>query len=354
VAIISTLYDAVKAIVAKDILAWTRRPLYFLASVLMAVLILVCVGNTISGANDMPFGLYDPGGISELSRHLTESGRFRVRVYDDLEKAKSDLAHEKIVALANVAQDPLEDSVQILTAGNNPLVDDQISMGLLSVLTQKAKELSLPLHSAALYQVHFGLKDYITAGLTAYLCYVLASMNLGFSWIYEWMEKTYRQIVLAPMGLDAAIIAKTFTVTMEASTVLWLALCLTSPISGFTLGNNFPFLVGSTLLSVFTFTCLALLFACFLRTIRIYTMTVSILGVALMFVSGIITPIKAMPYWEQKLAAIMPLYYACDLTKGAMLGIPCEAGRDVIVLLGFAFISLFLSRTVLARSQASV
>jgi ABC-2 type transport system permease protein len=277
-----------------------------------------------------------------------------VQVFDDLDKGKHELANENIVALANVSQDPLEDSVQILTAGNNPLVDDQISMGLLSVLTQRAKELSIPLHSAALYQVNFGLRDYIIAGLTAYLCYVLASMNLGFSWIYEWMEKTYRQIVLAPMGLDAAIIAKTITVTMEASTVLWLALSLTSPLAGFKIGNNFLGLVGATLLSVFTFSCIALVFACFLRTIRVYTMTISILGVALMFVSGIITPIKAMPYWEQQLASSMPLYYASDLTKAAMLGIPCDYGRDIVVLLSFAFGSLILSRFVLARSKASL
>lgn len=348
------MFKAIIAIMSKDILAWTRRPLYFFASVLMAVLILVCVGNTISGVNEMPFGLYDPAGISELSKHLTETGRFKVQVFDDLDKGKHELANENIVALANVSQDPLEDSVQILTAGNNPLVDDQISMGLLSVLTQRAKELSIPLHSAALYQVNFGLRDYIIAGLTAYLCYVLASMNLGFSWIYEWMEKTYRQIVLAPMGLDAAIIAKTITVTMEASTVLWLALSLTSPLAGFKIGNNFLGLVGATLLSVFTFSCIALVFACFLRTIRIYTMTISILGVALMFVSGIITPIKAMPYWEQQLASSMPLYYASDLTKAAMLGIPCDYGRDIMVLLSFAFGSLIVSRFVLARSKASL
>ena len=348
------MLKAILAIMSKDILAWTRRPLYFFASVLMAVLILVCVGNTISGVNEMPFGLYDPAGISELSKHLTETGRFKVQVFDDLDKGKHELANENIVALANVSQDPLEDSVQILTAGNNPLVDDQISMGLLSVLTQRAKELSIPLHSAALYQVNFGLRDYIIAGLTAYLCYVLASMNLGFSWIYEWMEKTYRQIVLAPMGLDAAIIAKTITVTMEASTVLWLALSLTSPLAGFKIGNNFLGLVGATLLSVFTFSCIALVFACFLRTIRVYTMTISILGVALMFVSGIITPIKAMPYWEQQLASSMPLYYASDLTKAAMLGIPCDYGRDIVVLLSFAFGSLIVSRFVLARSKASL
>ncbi|MBA4073660.1 MAG: hypothetical protein C0508_01380 [Cyanobacteria bacterium PR.023] len=348
------MMHAILAIMYKDILQWTRRPLYFGASVMLAILILVCVGNTISGANDMPFGLYDPAGISELSKHLTDTKRFRVRIYDDLEKAKGDLAREKIVALANVSQDPLEDSVQILSGGNNPLIDDQIAMGLLAVLTQRAKELNIPLHSAALFQVNFGLRDYITSGLVAYLCYVLASMNVGFSWIYEWMERTYRQIVFAPGGLNAAIVAKTLTVTLEASLVLWLALGITSPIVGFTLGGNFFGLLGATVLSVFTFACIGLCFACVLKTIRIYTMTVSILGVALMFVSGIITPVKAMPGWEQKLAMALPMYYAADITKGVMLGIPADYTRDILILISWSFVSLWLARFLLIRSKASI
>ena len=170
----------------------------------------------------------------------------------------------KIVALANVSQDPLEDSVQILTEGHNLLVEDQISMGLLSVLTQSAGELHLPLHSAALFPSNLTLRDFITPGLAAYLCYVLAGMNLGFSWIYEWTERTYRQIILASHGLQAAITAKSFTVTVEASMVLWLALCVTSPINHYAMGNNFFGLVATTLLTTFCFTCIGLGAACIL------------------------------------------------------------------------------------------
>jgi hypothetical protein len=137
---------AVLAIIRKDILQWTRRPLYFIASVLLAILILVCVGSTISGADDMPFGLYDPAGISDLSKNLTATKRFKVRVYQDLDLAKADLARHTIVALANVSQDPLEDSVEVLTVGNNPLIDQQISTGLLVVLTSGSGELNLPIH----------------------------------------------------------------------------------------------------------------------------------------------------------------------------------------------------------------
>ncbi|SRR5579875_627002 len=340
------------AIIYKDILQWTRRPLYFISSTLLAILIIWAVGNTLAGATNIPLGLYDPAGISELAKHLKASGRFKVLQYDDLEQAKKDLASGRISVLANVSQDPLEDRVQILTEGHDLLIDQQISGGILSVLTQKAKELSLPLRSASLFPVTFGLRDFVTPGLAAYLCYVLASMNLGFSWIYEWMEKTYRQIILAPRGLRAAIVAKTLTVTVEASVVLWLALVITSPLVGFTLGSNFLELVGITLLSMFCFTCLGLGAACLLKTIRIYTMTVSICGVGLMFVSGVVIPVDAMPDWEQVCARAMPMYYSADAFKGVMLGTPADFGRDALVLFGWAIAGLAIAVVLLGKRRA--
>jgi len=342
------------AIINKDILQWTRRPLYFISSTMLAILIIWIVGNTLSGSRDIPFGLYDPAGISSLQKHLGEAKRFKVAAYDDLDKAKADIVSGKIVALADVSQDPLEDSVTIITEGHNPFVDQQISASLLKVLTQKAKELDLPLHTASIFPSNIDMRDYVTPGLAAYLCYVLASMNLGFSWIYEWMEKTYRQIILAPNGLRAAIIAKTFTVTVEASVVLWIALCVTAPICGFTLGANFLGLVACTLLTMFTFTCLGLGAACVMKTIRIYTMVISILGVALMFISGIVMPVEAMPRWEQICAKVMPMYYAADAFKGVMLGTPAQYFRDTAILICWACGGLVLATILLNRRKAAL
>jgi hypothetical protein len=346
--------NQVWAIVNKDILAWTRRPLYFFSSVMLGILILWFVGNTISGAVNMPFGLYDPAGISNLSKELSASNRFAVTNYDDLDKAKTDLSKGKITAIANVSQDPLEDSVQILTEGHNPLIEAQISMAILNVLTQKSSELHLPLHSAVLFPVTFSLRDYVTPGLAAYLCYVIASMNLGFSWIYEWMEKTYRQIILAPHGLRAAIIAKTTTVTLEASMVLWLALAITEPLAHYHIGSNFLGLIGITLLSMFCFTCMGLAVACLLKTIRIYTMTVSIFGVFLMFVSGIIVPVDGMPTWERILAKAMPMYYSADAFKGVMLNIPAHYLKDIAILLAWSVAGIVAAAMLLSKRRASL
>jgi ABC-2 type transport system permease protein len=342
------------AIIRKDILQWTRRPLYFMSSTLLGVLIMLAVGNTLSGSHDIPFGLYDPDQASDLADQLADTNSFHVTKYDDINKAKQDLAQGHISVLASVSQDPLDDNVTIWTEGHDPFIDQQMSMGLFNVLTQKATDLTIPLHSAALFPASISLRDYITPGLAAYLCYVIASMNIGFAWIYEWMEKTYKQISLAPHGLRAAIIAKTVTVMLEASVVLWLALCITRPLAGFTLGNNFIGLVLVTLLSMFCFTCIGLGVACFLRTIRIYTMVISICGVALMFASGIIVPVEAMPEWEKFTALVTPLYYSADAFKGVMLGTPALYVRDVLVLLAWALGGLAIASQFLTRRSAVI
>ncbi|MDZ4835015.1 MAG: ABC transporter permease [Candidatus Melainabacteria bacterium] len=344
--------NAIFAIIRKDLVQWARRPLYFFSSTLLAVLIIVFVGDTISGVAQMPFGLYDPSEVSDLEEKLEASKKFQVINYKDLDQAKSDLVQGKIIALANVQQDLIEDSVQILTEGYNPLVDEQISMGLLNVLSQHSGALSIPINSETMFPVSFSLRDYVTPGLVAYLCYVLACMNLGFSWIYEWMEKTYRQIILTPNGLRSAIIAKIFTVTAEASLVVWIALALTSPVVGFQLGHNLPGLVGVTLCSMFCFTCLGLGVACLLRTIRIYTMVISIFGVAVMFVSGIMVPVDGMPAWEQAFARGFPMYYAADAFKGVMLSTPANYGLDIFVLMCWSVGGLLIATQLLKHRQA--
>ena len=342
------------AIMRKDILQWTRRPLYFISSTLLGVLIMLIVGNTLAGSNDIPFGLYDPEHVSKLGDHLRNSKRFLVTQYTDLALAKHDLAAGKVVVVAGVSQDPLDDEVTVWTEGHNPFIDQQMSMGLFNVLTKQAKELTIPLHSASLFPTDITLRDYVTPGLAAYLCYVIACMNIGFAWIYEWMEKTYKQISLAPNGLRAAIVAKTLTVMIEASVVLWLAMCITKPLAGFTVGNNLLGLAGITMLSMFCFTCLGLGVACFLRTIRIYTMVISICGVAWMFMSGIIIPVEAMPKWEQITAHILPLYYSADAFKGVMLGTPAHYAMDAVVLLAWSFASLVVAATLLAKRKAVI
>jgi len=344
----------VLAIIHKDIRQWTRRPMYFVASVALAVLVLSVVGNTMAGATNLPFGLYDPAGGSDLAALLQRSKRLLVHNYVNLDEARQDLVHGRILALASVSDDPLVDSVQILTEGHNILIQGQIYVALMSALTSSRKEINLPWREGKLFPANFSLRDYVTPGLTAYLCYVLGSYNVGFSWIYEWMERTFRRIILAPHGLEAAIAAKTFTVTLEGSVVLLVATVATAPVVGYTLGTNPLGLVATTVLSVFCFTCIGLAVACAARTIRVYNMVASITGVALMFVSGVVVPIEAMPTWEQIGARFFPMYYSADAFRGVMLGTPADYSRDASVLLTWSSASLLAAVILLYRRKAAL
>lgn len=81
-------------------------------------------------------------------------------------------------------------------------------------------------------------------------------------------------------------------------------------------------------------------------------MTISIAGVALMFVSGVVVPVEGMPLWEQYFAKAFPMYYAADAFKGVMLSVPADYGRDAMVLLAWAACTLTFAVITLKQRQA--
>jgi ABC-2 type transport system permease protein len=83
-------------------------------------------------------------------------------------------------------------------------------------------------------------------------------------------------------------------------------------------------------------------------------MTVSIFGVALMFVSGVIIPVEAMPAWEQWGAKFFPMYYSADAFKGVMLGSPSHYGQDAIVLFSWSVVALAFATFVLHKQKAAL
>lgn len=83
-------------------------------------------------------------------------------------------------------------------------------------------------------------------------------------------------------------------------------------------------------------------------------MTISIFGVAVMFVSGIMVPVDGMPAWEQCFARSFPMYYAADAFKGVMLNIPANYGLDVLVLLAWAAGGLIVAVQLLKLRQATL
>jgi ABC-type multidrug transport system permease subunit len=83
-------------------------------------------------------------------------------------------------------------------------------------------------------------------------------------------------------------------------------------------------------------------------------MTISIVGVALMFVSGIVMPVEAMPQWEQVCAKLLPMFYAADAFKGVILGTPAAYIRDSLILSSWAVAGLVLATIILSQRKAAL
>ena len=83
-------------------------------------------------------------------------------------------------------------------------------------------------------------------------------------------------------------------------------------------------------------------------------MVISIVGVALMFASGIIVPLEAMPAWEQYCAKVLPMYYAADAFKGVMLATPADYWRDIGMLVCWAIVGLSIATVLLHRQKAAL
>jgi ABC-type multidrug transport system permease subunit len=83
-------------------------------------------------------------------------------------------------------------------------------------------------------------------------------------------------------------------------------------------------------------------------------MTISIVGVALMFVSGVVMPVEAMPIWEQVCAKTLPMFYAADAFKGVLLGTPAAYLRDSLILTAWAVAGLILATAILNQRKAAL
>ncbi|MBI2851401.1 MAG: ABC transporter permease, partial [Chloroflexi bacterium] len=71
------------------------------------------------------------------------------------------------------------------------------------------------------------------------------------------------------------------------------------------------------------------------------------------FLSGVLWPIEQMPDYLQWLSAILPLRYGVDGLREIMLygKSLLDVGKDLLVLVGFAIITIILAALTLRRSS---
>jgi len=92
------------------------------------------------------------------------------------------------------------------------------------------------------------------------------------------------------------------------------------------------------------------LLAALCRRYRFYVNVCSFMIIALMFVSGAVSPVEIMPDWQRTLAVWSPAFYAVRSMRAVMLGTEPVRAMDLVVVGSWGVVTHILGYVRLVRA----
>jgi len=170
--------------------------------------------------------------------------------------------------------------------------------------------------------------------------------------VFERRIGSLERLLLAPLRLPALLAGKllggmTFGLTVTA-VVLVVALAI------FGAGSvNWPLLVAALLLSAAAFSALGAFVSVAVREVFEAQTLANFVRFPMMFLGGIFVPLSSMPPALQVVARVLPLTYAVEALRAALIGqASVSAALDLGVLAAFTVVLFWLAVRTLARRVA--
>jgi len=167
--------------------------------------------------------------------------------------------------------------------------------------------------------------------------------------VFERRIGSLERLLLAPLRLPALLAGKllggmTFGLTVTA-VVLVVALAV------FGVGSvHWPLLVAALLLSAAAFSALGALVSVAVREVFEAQTLANFIRFPMMFLGGIFVPLSSMPPALQVVARVLPLTYAVEALRAALIGqASVSAALDLGVLATFTVVLFWLAVRTLAR-----
>jgi ABC-2 type transport system permease protein len=340
------------AVGLKEFQIWFRSKAILLSNLGLPIVILVLLGSSITiSLKGYPVGLYlEEPKLASVVEDLELEEELKLLTYQDLSRAQADLEAGRIQALIIIQKGTIFHPLELRTPGTNALIDQQIWSVLTRGLAEKTPEFEGFVTHSSIHAVDF--RDFLMSGLIGYLVLFLTALNVGIPWIIEWRDKTYSNLLLCPASRAAVIGAKVLAGLIQTAFILAVAIAATKVLMGYQLGSSYGLLALYLASAVASYGGLGLLLACLTSNYRLFVASVSLGSTVLMFISGTITPLAAMPAWERWVALALPHYYLVDALRGAALGLKASWALDLAVLSLYGAGAYLLSWLLLARREA--
>ncbi|MGQ4892813.1 MAG: ABC transporter permease [Candidatus Njordarchaeia archaeon] len=189
----------------------------------------------------------------------------------------------------------------------------------------------------------------LTFGGISYLDYLIPGvimMTVFFSGFFAGITVIFdrdfgflKEVLVAPAPRWASLLGRSLGSATVSLIQGLLILAIGFPLApNIAIANVYLVLIAAFLVSL-SFTGLGILLALKITSHEGFQLIVNLLGMPILFVSGVFYPIDTMPEWMKMLAYINPLTYAVDISRYALVGTSSfNIWLDFGVLLGITVV----------------
>lgn len=289
---------------------------------------------------------------------LTDVSTDYKTVLDDIEKEKSDIILE---IPATFDKDIVKEKRADLMISANAVNSTQGLLGnnyLMQIINDFSQELRVEIYPAAVlsnasyidvvtdYRYNKKL-DYKTFMIPAFIvlmvtlvCGILPSLNI----VIEKETGTIQQINATPVSKFNFILAKLIPYWIIGLIILTISFFITWAIYGLLPTGSFTTLYISAIIFLLAITGLGIIISNYSETLQQSMFLVMFFILIIILLSGMFTPISAMPAWAQIIANINPLTYFIEIMRLVYLkgsSLP-DIFKPLMWLVGFAvFLNLW-------------
>lgn len=359
------------AIVRKDLAVWVRSPVVLAVTVLPTLVMVLVLGLQAVAVGSMPVAVVnrDGGGAAAtLERTALAFPGFRPRVmtpaaaqaaFDDLRVAavltippgfSANLAAGRQPRLLWQVRNFNNDTANDLRRGLPDVVSAFLASGAAGPDPVRIAVVETDLHARGV-----GLMAFQMVAVLAVLLLQAGLVNAGAAAVREWESGSVKELLLAPVPAIGVVLGKVLAGVIAADLVGAMAVLVACAAGVLPLPGPveaLAALMAMSLLSLFAAGLGVALAAALRAQERLIAVSINV-SFYLFFLGGGIVALAYLPGRLRAVARFIPVTYAVDALRGALLygGSP-RMGQDLLVLALAAIAALLVGVPVLRRGLA--
>lgn len=323
------------ALVRAQIIAWCVTPHHAVLSIAVAIAYLAVMNQSfvVTLTSRVAVGVHtkDVDVGQRIRDDLTSRG-LAVIAYDTVEAAAQALSNGLLAAAVDVTTNT--DTVAVMFAGRNPLMDRELAQVLFEMTARVAEQ------TGARYRLRLSGNSYhpnrtrafVTANLVPFLLLSLIIVNCGIVQVLAIEDKTLFTQVLTPVPRGTLLAARLCSGMIVSLAVFLVAYGVCLPLVGLPVPARPLAWLGVCVLQLAVNGAVYLYLALLIRRYIPFAQVGLVSVTLLIFAGGGVTPFEVMPDWERILASCTPALYMIRTMRAVMLGSDVVRVNDLAVL----------------------